>query len=170
MTAGITYWAAPTVLTSAQEQREPWEQQRSVSQGLYFRRRRTEETLKNKLQRDRKSIPSTKKAFSRVWQILNLGVTVTCPARESQRSHAKAYETGRELQFRIPERISERITVPTVITAFEGEYTSDILLSTLNFFFCFTCSFPPPLYYHASTHTHTHTHTPTQTHTHTTPL
>lgn len=83
---GITYWGAPTVLTSAQEQRETWERR-----GLFHRactlQNRTEETLKNKLQRDRKSIPPqrpfTLLTNTKPW----CHSLLLCPVRESQRSH-----------------------------------------------------------------------------------
>lgn len=56
--------------------------------------------------------------------------------------------------MQILERISERITVPTVITAFDGEYTSDILLSILYFLlylFLFFSSLLPCQYTHTDT-------------------
>ncbi len=147
----MTYWEAPTVLTSAREQKETCE-----CRGLFHRactlQSRTEDSLTNKLQRDRKSIPSQRpftlfdtkpwchSLLSALWGKVS--------------AHISCLWDNQRITMQILGHISERITFPTVITAFNGECTSNILLSTLYillylfFFFFITMS------------VHTHTRTP----------
>lgn len=154
---GITYWGAPTVLTSAQEQRESWER-RGLFQRACTLQNRTEETLKNKLQRDRKTeSQSLHKGRSLFWQKKPKSWChsfLLCPVRRCQPSHTPHMWDRQRITIQILEHISNRITFPAVITAFDGEHTSDILLSTLYFFFSLYLFrlFSLPLYFHVSAH------------------
>lgn len=123
----ITYWGAPTVPTSAREQRES-----RACRGLFRRAC----TLINKLRRDRKSITSHRPLSlltnTKPWGLL------LCPAKKSQRSHTRLprIKYNGRMALQILEHVNKSPRCDY------GIWYRDILLNTLYYFVALPVPFP----------------------------
>lgn len=119
----ITYWGAPTVLTSARERGRDLRAQRSLVLCRVEQKRllktNSKETESQSLHKD----------LSLFWQIIRAGLWF-CPE-----VHLPHIWDRPRITIQVLEHISERITVSAVIIAFDGEYSSDIFAECSLFFF-----------------------------------